>query len=115
MPASKATFREVGVVTIVDLSGLLRLGESSAVLRLAIQELLERRRRKILLNFRDVTEIDSAGIGELVAAYATVKAHNGSLKLLSPPKKVCDMLKLTQLLKVMDVHVDEESAVHSFS
>jgi anti-sigma B factor antagonist len=115
MPASKATFREVGVVTIVDLSGLLRLGESSAVLRLAIRQLVDKRRNKILLNFRDVTEIDSAGIGELVAAFATVKNKDGRLKLLSPPKKVCDMLKLTQLLKVLEVYADEESAIRSFS
>jgi anti-sigma B factor antagonist len=115
MPLSKATFREVGVVTIVDLSGLLRLGESSAVLRTAIRELIEKQQGKIVLNFRDVTEIDSAGIGELVAAYSTVKSRDGRLKLLNPPKKVCDMLKLTQLMKVMEVYADEESAIRSFS
>jgi anti-sigma B factor antagonist len=115
MPAAKATFREVGVVTIVDLSGLLRLGESSLVLRLAIQELIDKRRSKIVLNFQGVTEIDSAGIGELVAAYTTVKSKDGRLKLLSPPKKVCDMLKLTQLLKVLEVYADEESAIRSFN
>lgn len=115
MPLSKATFREVGVVTIVDLSGLLRLGESSAVLRAAIRELLDKQRGKIVLNFRDVTEIDSAGIGELVAAYSTVKSRDGRLKLLNPPQKVCDMLKLTQLMKVMEVYADEESAIRSFS
>jgi anti-sigma B factor antagonist len=115
MPSSKATFREAGVVTIVDLSGLLRLGESSAVLRTAIHELMDKQRKKIVLNFRDVTEMDSAGIGELVAAYSTVKARNGRLKLLNPPQKVCDMLKLTQLLKVLEVYADEESAVRSFN
>lgn len=102
-------------MTIVDLSGLLRLGESSAVLRAAIHELLDKQRKKIVLNFRDVTEMDSAGIGELVAAYSTVKARNGRLKLLNPPQKVCDMLKLTQLLKVLEVYADEESAVRSFN
>ena len=115
MPSSKATFRERGVVTIVDLSGLLRLGESSAVLRTAIHELMDKQCKKIVLNFRDVTEIDSAGIGELVAAYSTVKSKNGRLKLLNPPQKVCDMLKLTQLLKVLEVYADEESVVRSFS
>jgi anti-sigma B factor antagonist len=115
MASSKPTFREVGVVTIVDLSGLLRLGQSSAVLRAAIQELADKRRGKILLNFRDVTEIDSAGIGELVSAYTTVKAIDGKLKLLSPPKKVCDMLKITKLENVIEVYANEEAAVRSFS
>jgi anti-sigma B factor antagonist len=115
MPSSTATFRQIGLVTIVDLSGLLMLGESSAVLRSAISELMDKRRSKIVLNFRDVTQIDSAGIGELVAAYATVKNKEGRLKLLSPPKKVCEVLKLTQLQKVLEVYADEESAVRSFS
>lgn len=115
MPSSKATFRELGFVTIVDLSGLLMLGESSAVLRSAISELMDKRRSKILLNFRDVVQIDSAGIGELVAAYAIVKNKDGRLKLLNPPKKVCEVLKLTQLQKVLEVYADEELAIRSFS
>ena len=115
MPSSKATFREVGMVTIVDLSGLLKLGESSVVLRTAISELIAKQCSKIVLNFHDVTEIDSAGIGELVAAYTTVKSKNGRLKLLQPPQKVSNMLKLTQLLRVIDVYTDEDAAVRSFN
>jgi len=90
------------------------LGESSAVLRTAMRELMAKQCRNIVLNFRDITEIDSAGIGELVAAFGTVKSKDGQLKLLNPPKKVRDVLKLTQLAKLMDVYVDEESAIRSF-
>src|SRR5215469_898611 len=114
MPLSKATFREVGAVTIVDLSGFLMLGESSAVLRQWISELVAKNRSRIILNFRDVTEIDSAGVGELVAAYTTIKAREGRLKLLNPPKKICDMLDLTRLSKVLEVYTQEESALRSF-
>lgn len=114
MPSSKATFREVDAVTIVDLSGMFMLGESSAVLRKAILDLISRHRRKIVLNFRDVTSIDSAGVGELVAAYAEIKRTEGRVRLLNPPKKVCDMLELTQLSKVFQVYADEPSAIRSF-
>lgn len=113
--ASKATFREAGAVTIVDLKGLLMLGDSSAVLRAAMGDLMNKQCNKILLNFRDVTEIDSAGIGELLAAFHAVKSKDGQLKLLNPPKKIRDVLKLTQLLKVLDVYTDEEAAIQSFS
>jgi len=111
---SKATFREVGAVTIVDLSGVLRLGESSAVLRRAISELIAKQRSNIILNFRDVSEIDSAGVGELVAAYTALKNHDGRLKLLNPPKKICDVLELTKLSTVVEVYTKEESALRSF-
>ena len=114
MTSSNATFREVGAVTIVDLSGLLMLGDSSAALRRAISDLIARRRSKIILNFRDVSEIDSAGVGELVATYMALKNHDGGLKLLNPPKKICDMLELTKLSKVLEVYTKEESALRSF-
>ena len=114
MPSSKATYREVDAVTIVDLSGRFMLGESSAVLRKAILDLIGRRKSKIILNFRDVTSIDSAGVGELVAAYVEIKRIEGRVSLLSPPKKVCDMLELTQLSKVYQVYADERSALRSF-
>jgi anti-sigma B factor antagonist len=114
MPSSKATFRDVGAVTIVDLSGMFMLGESSGVLRKAILDLIGKRQGKIVLNFREVTAIDSAGVGELVAAYAEIRRITGRLGLLNPPKKVSDMLELTQLSKVFQVYADEQSALRSF-
>jgi anti-sigma B factor antagonist len=114
MPSSKATFREIGPVTIVDLSGMFMLGESSAVLRKAILDLIGKRQRKIILNFRDVSSIDSAGVGELVAAYTEIRRIEGRVRLLNPPKKVCDILELTQLSKVFQVYADEPSALRSF-
>jgi len=114
MTSSNAAFREVGAVTIVDLSGPLMLGESSAVFRRVISDLIAKQRSKIILNFRDVSRIDSAGVGELVAAYVAVKKREGRLKLLNPPKKICDMLELTQLAKVLEVHTREEAVLHSF-
>ena len=114
MPSSKASFREIGPVTIVDLSGMFMLGESSAVLRKAILDLIGKRQSKIILNFRAVTSIDSAGVGELVAAYTEIRRIEGRVRLLNPPKKVCDMLELTQLSRVFQVYADEPSALHSF-
>jgi anti-sigma B factor antagonist len=115
MPPCKATFREVGAVTIIDMSGLLMLGDSCAVLRQAIRESIDQKRSKVILNLRGVTAIDSAGVAELVAAYTAMKSRDGRLKLLNPPKKICDMLELTQLSKVLDVFTEEESALRSFA
>lgn len=111
---SKAHVREVGAVSIVDFSGYLMLGEPSAVLREAIFDLVDKQRNKIILNFRDVTTVDSAGIGELVAAYAAVRKGEGRLKLLSPPQKIIDMLTITQLSRILEIYTDEESALRSF-
>ncbi len=110
----KATARETGGTTIVDLSGRITLGEASAMLREMIRDLLNKGQKRIILNLGDVNYIDSSGIGELVSGFTTVKNQGGELKLLHLTKKVHDLLQITKLYTVFDVHSDEKAAVRSF-
>src|SRR5579875_4166174 len=107
--------RHVEGVTILDLSGRITLGESSGKLRSAVHEALSAGSKKILLNLAEVNYIDSAGLGELVSAYTTVKNAGGELKLLNLTKKVRDLLVITKLLTVFDVKENEGDAVKSFA
>ena len=106
--------RQVDGVTVLDLSGKITLGEASGKLRSAVQEALGHS-KKILLNLADVNYIDSAGLGELVSAFTTVKNAGGELKLLNLTKKVRDLLVITKLLTVFDVRDNEQEAIQSFS
>lgn len=110
----KATARDVSGVTVVDLSGRITLGEGSAMLREMVRDLLQKNQRKIVLNLADISYIDSSGIGELVSGFTTVKNHGGELKLLNLTKKVHDLLQITKLYTVFDVHNDEHSVLGSF-
>lgn len=110
----RATAREMGGVTIVDLSGRITLGEGSAMLREMVRDLLDKGQTKIVLNLADVNYIDSSGIGELVSGFTTVRKQGGELKLLQLTKKVHDLLQITKLYTVFDVHNDENTAVGSF-
>jgi len=112
--ALRATHRDSGPVTVVDLGGRIILGDGSALLRKTVRDLLEGQRNKIVLNLGDVDYIDSSGIGELVSAYTAVKNRGGDLKLLNLTKKVRDLIQLTKLYTVFDVYTDESSAVGSF-
>ena len=114
MQALYATTREVGVITLVDLSGRIALGEGSALLRKTIRDLLDGGNNKILLNLGDVNYIDSSGIGELVSGFTAVRSRGGELKLLHLTKKVHDLLQITKLFTVFDVYTDEPTAVSSF-
>jgi len=107
--------RQFGVITVVDLRGTIDLGEASLTLRRTIRDLVESGRSKIILNLLQVNSIDSAGVGELAGAYVPVKSRGGELKFLNPTKKVHDMLKITQLDKVFEVYIDEQTAIRSFS
>ena len=110
----RATHREAAGITVVDISGRITLGESSALLRKIIRELLDDQRTLILLNLADVDYIDSSGIGELVSAFMGVKNRGGTLKLLQLTKKVHDLLQLTKLFTVFEVFSDERTALSSY-
>ena len=110
----KATSREISGVTVVDVSGRITLGEGSAMLREMVRDMMAKGQTKIVLNLGDVTYIDSSGIGELVSGFTTVRNHGGELKLLNLTKKVHDLLQITKLYTVFDVHNDESKALGSF-
>ena len=79
-----------------------------------IRDQLSKGNKKILLNLADVTYIDSSGIGELVSAYTAVSNQGGQLKLLNLTKKVHDLLQITKLYTVFDIHDDEAKGIASF-
>ena len=110
----KATIRQVDSVMVVDISGRITLGEGCAQLRELIRDQLGKGNKRVLLNLADVTYIDSSGIGELVSAFTAVSNQGGQLKLLNLTKKVHDLLQITKLYTVFDIHDDEAQAISSF-
>jgi anti-sigma B factor antagonist len=111
----KLSSRQVGDVTVVDAAGRITLGEGSSALRDMLRDMVAKGQKKILLNLSEVSYIDSSGIGELVSGFTTVTNQGGSLKLLGLTKRVKDLLQITKLYTVFDVHDDEASAVRSFA
>ncbi len=111
----KLTTRQVGDVTVIDVAGRITLGEGSSALREALRDLVGKNQKKILLNLGEVTYIDSSGIGELVSGFTTVTNSGGQLKLLNLTKRVRDLLQITKLYTVFDVHENEASAIRSFT
>ena len=106
--------RQAGDVSVLDLSGEIRIGEGTSALRNSIRELAAQGNKKILLNLGEVRYIDSSGIGELIANYTTASKAGGQVKLLKLTDKVRDLLVITKLLTVFDVYDDEAQALSSF-
>lgn len=106
--------RQAGDVTILDLSGSIRMGEGAVSLRNRIRGLFEQGKKKILLNLSGVKNVDSSGIGELIASYTTLSRDGGQLKLLKLTEKIRDLLVITKLLTVFDSYDDEAEALNSF-
>jgi anti-sigma B factor antagonist len=106
--------RQAGDVTILDLTGEVRIGEGSVALRDSIRNLADQGKKKVLLNLAGVKYIDSSGIGELIANYTTISRQGGQLKLLKLTDRVQNLLVITKLLTVFDSYDDEAEALKSF-
>ena len=106
--------RQAGDVTILDLSGEVRIGDSSIALRESVRNLADQGKKKLLLNLGGVKYIDSSGIGELIANYTTLKRGGGQLKLLNLTDRVQNLLVITKLLTVFDAYDNEAEALKSF-
>src|SRR6266571_8107063 len=108
------SIRQVGGVTIVDISGRIVLGEESAALRDLVCDLLSKGHKKILFNLGDVNYIDSSGLGHLVSALTSVRKQDGELKLLNLTNKVHDVMQITKLYTVFDVMNNEAEGLNAF-
>jgi anti-sigma B factor antagonist len=114
--ALQLTERTIGDVVIIDLSGKITLGDGGdAMLKDKVRSQLQQGRKKMILNLGDVSYIDSAGLGELVQAYAAVGKSGGALKLLNTTKRIKDLLSITKLLTVFETFDSEAEALTSFS
>ena len=105
--------RRLDDVVILDLSGRITLGEGTIMVRDAMQKLIEAGDRKFLMNLADVDYIDSAGLGELVMAFTTVRNEGGQVKLLKLTHRIHDLLQITKLLTVFDTFESETEALKS--
>lgn len=105
--------RQVDSVIIVDCYGHLVFGGETTFLREQVKGLLPANPR-IVLNLRDLTFLDSGGMGTLVELFTSAQRAGGRLKLSSISKHIRDALTITKLMVVFEVFPDELAAVASF-
>jgi anti-sigma B factor antagonist len=91
------------------------LGEESTILREKLKGLIAAGKQKIVLNMDNVTYIDSAGLGTLIAAHVSAKNKGASVRLCHLGKKFHEVLQITKLLTVFDVYDTQAAAISSFA
>jgi anti-sigma B factor antagonist len=109
-----ASTRQLGEVTVVDVRGRFTLIEGEAVHEL-LTDLFQEGRRRVLLNFRDVSYLDSSGIGQLVRGLYTARKNGAELRAVDLSPRAREILRMTNLHTVFRDFPDEQSAVSSFA
>lgn len=109
-----ASTRQFGSVTVVDVRGRFTLIEGEAVHDLLL-DLFHEGRTNVLLNFRDVSYLDSSGIGQLVRALYSARKSGADLRVVDLNARAQEILRLTNLHTVFRDFPDEQTAIRSFS
>ena len=96
--------RERKDVVVLKLNGKLIFGEECDAFNQQIKDLQNADKVKIVLKLEGVKYCDSAGLDGLVRALMLARNRNGDVKLVKPSQKVQDLMDLTKLGKVFDMH-----------
>ncbi len=105
--------RNRGDVMIVHAQGRIVYRDEAAALSRMVGEALQNG-GKVVLDLSGVSSIDSAGIGELASLYSRAQSENANLKYASPSPIVRDLLDLTNLNSVLDIHPSVGEALETF-
>jgi anti-sigma B factor antagonist len=106
--------KEVDGVTVLQLAGRVTLGEESSQLRTKLKDILRQGKTRLVLDLAEVTYIDSAGLGTLVAGFTSAQNQGANLKLASLTRRLHEQLSITKLVTVFDVYDSVQDAVESF-
>ena len=96
--------------TILQLKGDVDLYSSPEV-RKKIVTLINKKNKNLLVNFKDVTYMDSSGVATLVEALQLTNRIKGKLKLFSLGTAIKDVFELSRLDKVFDIYENEQQAL----
>jgi anti-sigma B factor antagonist len=108
------TERDVNGVTVLEIEGRIVLGEESNAFRERVKSLLAGGKKKIALDMKNVTYIDSAGLGTLVATFHSARSQGATLKLANLGSKFKEVLQVTKLYTVFETYDNEAAAIQSF-
>lgn len=97
---------------LIRCTGQLIFGEESDVLCGSLEKAFSRF-RKCILNLGGVEQIDAGGLGILAGWCRNAQALNSQLLLANVPAEIAEMLRLTRLSDVLEMHETEEAAIHA--
>jgi anti-sigma B factor antagonist len=104
----------MGGIIVLDMRGRITLGRETETLRSKIKQLIDAGSRRLILDLGEITYIDSVGLGTLVASLTSMRKQGGDLKLLRLPQGVHQLLQITRLVTVFEIHNSLESALQAF-
>jgi anti-sigma B factor antagonist len=100
-------------VPVVYCLGRLVYGEETQELGRTLRRLLEDN-KQIVLQLAAVSQIDSGGVGELGAIFLAAHRRDAEIRLACLSPRVAEVLRITGLEQLFQIHPSEDDAVAAF-
>lgn len=102
-----------GNVSVINLSGYLD-AHTAPTLENNFTDLIDQNQFKIVVNFKDLAYISSAGLGVFMAYIEKIRDNNGDIKLASMNDKVFNIFDLLGFPLLYEIFGTEEEAIKKF-
>ena len=105
--------RTKGEIVILDISGEIDLYNAPEIKDI-INKLIEQKKYNVIINLKEVTYIDSSGIGALISSLSNLKKYQGGLKIINVFASVKKVFELTKLTSFFEIYDSEDEALASY-
>jgi anti-sigma B factor antagonist len=103
-----------GDVSVINLAGYLD-AHTAPTLENNFTELIDNNKFKIVVNFKDLAYISSAGLGVFMAYIEKIRNNNGDIKLTNMNEKVFNIFDLLGFPLLYEIFSTEEEAVNKYN
>jgi anti-sigma B factor antagonist len=110
----KLKTKEIKSVTVIELDGNMIGGPDASALNDYLHELITKNKKYVVIDLKSVSFINSSGLGMLIGGMTTMRNSGGELKLANASKKIENLLEMTKLHRVFEIHKNIDEAVESF-
>jgi len=101
-------------VAVLEMRGRLLMGPDCKLIDKEIDELIAANETRVIFDFSGVSQIDSAGVGQVVKSFARLKRSGGDLRLAGVTGMLDGVFKMTQVHKVIIMYPTQQAASEGF-
>jgi len=102
-------------IVVLELAGMVSMGEDCEWLDHEILALLEKKHTRIILDLAAVSHIDSAVLGKIMSCYSRLKKAGGGLRVAGPKGAVESLMKTTNIDRVVGLYPSVDQAAADFA
>ena len=100
-------------VCVISLKGDIG-AETVNDFKIQIEGIINSAIKNYIMDFQDITYLNSIGVGAIAAALKKVKKFQGNIKLINVSPSVQELFEMTRLTKVFEIFDSEEDAIRSY-